>query len=90
MHIAAEEGHLNVIEVLFDFDAKADTETIVRMLTNLIYYIIFNMFKCLIKIVLNNQLFQRLLTPFIKHNGWLETTHVVWFAFVLPMIKKIL
>lgn len=45
---------------------------------------------CLIKIVLNNQLFQRLLTPFIKHNGWLETTHVVWFAFVLPMIKKIL
>lgn len=43
MHIAAEEGHLNVIEVLFDFDAKADTETIVRMLSNLIYYIIFNM-----------------------------------------------
>lgn len=43
MHIAAEEGHLNVIEVLFDFDAKADTETIVRKLTNLTYYIIFNM-----------------------------------------------
>lgn len=91
MHIAAEEGYLNVIEVLFDFDAKADTETIVRKLTNLIYYIVFNML-CLIKIVLNNYLFQRLLTPFIhvKHNGWLETTHVVWFAFVLPMIKKIL
>lgn len=30
---------------------------------------------------MNNQLFQRLLTPFIKHNGSLETTHVVWFAF---------
>lgn len=29
MHIAAEEGHLSVIEVLFDFDAKADAETIV-------------------------------------------------------------
>lgn len=35
MHIAAEEGHLSVIEVLFDFDAKADAETIVGIIQSI-------------------------------------------------------
>lgn len=53
MYIVVEEGYLNVIEVLFDFDVKVDIEIIVCMFINLIYYIFFNML-CLIKIVLNN------------------------------------
>lgn len=43
MYIVVEEGYLNVIEVLFDFDVKVDIEIIVCMFKNLIYYIIFNM-----------------------------------------------
>lgn len=36
MHIAAEEGHMKVMEALFDFEAKADTETIVRFIIYLL------------------------------------------------------